>query len=135
MCTYPVLYILCVYIPRVVHTVCVHTPWSLYFTTFKTSSILKLQNCVLRASVLLKLYFKTTCNIRPHFNNPMGGLKIDGSLHKFKRSFKIFKLAKQQKHFLPAVSTYRVYGLLKCHYQCTYMYNCTSVLQPFTRTM
>ncbi len=25
-------------------------------------------------SVLLNLYFKTTCNIRPHFHGPMGGL-------------------------------------------------------------
>ncbi len=24
------------------------------------------------------LYFKTTCNIRPHFLRPMGGLKIEG---------------------------------------------------------
>ncbi len=29
-------------------------------------------------SVLNDLYFKTTCNIRPHFLGPMGGLKIEG---------------------------------------------------------
>ncbi len=27
------------------------------------------------------LYFKTTCNIRPHFLGPMGGLKIKGPLY------------------------------------------------------
>ncbi len=31
-------------------------------------------------SVLNDLYFKTTCNIRPHFLRPMGGLKIEGPL-------------------------------------------------------
>ncbi len=31
--------------------------------------------------VLLNLYFKTTCNIRPHFHGPMGGLKIEGPLY------------------------------------------------------
>ncbi len=28
-------------------------------------------------------YFKTTCNIRPHFLCPMGGLKIEGPLYVF----------------------------------------------------
>ncbi len=32
-------------------------------------------------SVLNDLYFKTTCNIRPHFLGPMGGLKIEGLLY------------------------------------------------------
>ncbi len=32
-------------------------------------------------SVLNDLYFKTTCNIRPHFLGPMGGLKIEGPLY------------------------------------------------------
>ncbi len=27
------------------------------------------------------LYFKTTCNIRPHFLVPKGGLKIEGPLY------------------------------------------------------
>ncbi len=31
-------------------------------------------------SVLNDLYFKTTCNIRPYFLGPMGGLKIEGPL-------------------------------------------------------
>ncbi len=26
-------------------------------------------------------YFKTNCNIRPHFLGPMGGLKIEGPLY------------------------------------------------------
>ena len=30
--------------------------------------------------VLNDLYFKTTCNIRPRFLGPMGGLKIEGPL-------------------------------------------------------
>ncbi len=29
------------------------------------------------------LYFKTICNIEPHFLCPMGGLKIEGTLYKF----------------------------------------------------
>ncbi len=29
------------------------------------------------------LYFNTTCNIRPHFLGPMGGLKIEGLLYKY----------------------------------------------------
>ncbi len=32
-------------------------------------------------SVLNDLYFKTTCNIRPHVLGPMGGLKIEGPLY------------------------------------------------------
>ncbi len=31
--------------------------------------------------MLNDLYFKTTCNIRPHFLGPMGGLKIKGPLY------------------------------------------------------
>ncbi len=31
--------------------------------------------------LLNDLYFKTTCNIRPHFLRPMGGLKIEGPLY------------------------------------------------------
>ncbi len=31
--------------------------------------------------MLNDLYFKTTCNIRPHFLGPMGGLKIEGPLY------------------------------------------------------
>ncbi len=31
--------------------------------------------------MLNDLYFKTTCNIRPHFLRPMGGLKMEGSLY------------------------------------------------------
>ncbi len=31
--------------------------------------------------MLNDLYFKTTCNIRPHFLGPMGGLKIYGPLY------------------------------------------------------
>ncbi len=27
------------------------------------------------------LYFKTTCNIRPHFPGPMGDLKMEGPLY------------------------------------------------------
>ncbi len=30
--------------------------------------------------MLNDLYFKTTCNIRPHFLGPMGGLKLEGPL-------------------------------------------------------
>ncbi len=33
--------------------------------------------------MLNDLYFKTTCNIRPHFRGPMGGLKIEGSLYMY----------------------------------------------------
>ncbi len=32
-------------------------------------------------SVLNDLYFKTTCNIRPHFLGLVGGLKIEGPLY------------------------------------------------------
>ncbi len=32
-------------------------------------------------SVLNYLYFKTTCNTRPHFLGPLGGLKIEGPLY------------------------------------------------------
>ncbi len=32
-------------------------------------------------SVLNDLYFKTTCNIRPHFLGPMDGLIIEGPLY------------------------------------------------------
>ncbi len=31
--------------------------------------------------MLNDLYFKTTCNIRPPFLGPMGGLKIEGPLY------------------------------------------------------
>ncbi len=31
--------------------------------------------------MLNNLYFKTTCNIRPHFLGPMGGLKIEAPLY------------------------------------------------------
>ncbi len=31
--------------------------------------------------MLNDLYFKTTCNIRPHFLGPVGGLKIEGPLY------------------------------------------------------
>ncbi len=31
--------------------------------------------------MLNDLYFKTTCNIRPHFLSPMAGLKIVGPLY------------------------------------------------------
>ncbi len=34
-----------------------------------------------KISVLNNLYFKTTCNIRPHFLGPIGGLKIEGPLY------------------------------------------------------
>ncbi len=33
--------------------------------------------------MLNDLYFKTTCNIRPLFLGPMGGLKIEGPLYIF----------------------------------------------------
>ncbi len=60
-------------------------PWVLYFITlyFKTALIIrspifcsKVQFCV-----LLNLYFKTTCNIRPHLHGPMSGIKIEGPLY------------------------------------------------------
>ncbi len=59
---------------------------SLYFTTlyfkttigYKTTQVgPKVPFCVLN-----DLYFETTCNIRPHFLGPMGGLKIEGLLYK-----------------------------------------------------
>ncbi len=31
--------------------------------------------------MLNDLYFKTTCNIKPHFLGPIGGLKIEGPLY------------------------------------------------------
>ncbi len=31
--------------------------------------------------MLNDLHVKTTCNIRPHFLGPMGGLKIEGPLY------------------------------------------------------
>ncbi len=31
--------------------------------------------------MLNDLYFKTACNIRPHFLGPMSGLKIEGPLY------------------------------------------------------
>ena len=31
--------------------------------------------------MLNDLYFKTTCNIRPYFLGPIGGLKIEGPLY------------------------------------------------------
>ncbi len=31
--------------------------------------------------MLNDLYFKTTCNIRPHFLRHMGGLKIEGPVY------------------------------------------------------
>ncbi len=34
-------------------------------------------------SVLNYIYFKTTCNISPHFLGPLGGLKIEGLLYTF----------------------------------------------------
>ena len=36
--------------------------------------------------MLSDLYFKTNCNIRPHFLDPMGGLKIEGPLYFFGKS-------------------------------------------------
>ncbi len=32
--------------------------------------------------MLNDIYFKTTCNIRPHFLGPMGGLKLEGPLYR-----------------------------------------------------
>ncbi len=40
-------------------------------------------------SVLNHLYFKTTCNIRPRFLGPMGGLKIEVPLHSIKVPYTI----------------------------------------------
>ncbi len=37
--------------------------------------------------MLNDLYFKTTCNIRPHFLGPMGGLKIEGPLYPGKHNY------------------------------------------------
>ncbi len=36
--------------------------------------------------MLNDLYFKTICNIRPHFLGPMGALKIEGLLYIGKHS-------------------------------------------------
>ncbi len=36
--------------------------------------------------MLNDLYFKTTCNIRPHFLGPIGGLKIEGPLYSVETS-------------------------------------------------
>ncbi len=33
--------------------------------------------------MLNDLYFQTTCNIRPHFLGPMGGLEIEGPLYMY----------------------------------------------------
>ena len=38
-------------------------------------------NILIVFSVLNDLHFKTTCNVRPHFIGPMGGLKIEGPLY------------------------------------------------------
>ncbi len=35
----------------------------------------------MRFSVLLNIYFKTTCSIRPHVYGLMGGVKIKGPLY------------------------------------------------------
>ncbi len=56
-----------------------HIQWSLYFETsldYKTAEFGPEEEF----SVLNDLYFETTCNIRPHFLGPMGGLKIDRPL-------------------------------------------------------
>ncbi len=47
--------------------------------------------------MLNDLYFKTTCNIRPHFLGPMGGLKIEVSLYLLQARF-LFDLWKVARH-------------------------------------
>ncbi len=58
---------------------------SLYFTTlyFKTTLDYKTTQFGPKVPlyVLNDLYFKTTCNIRPHFLGSMGGLNIEGLLY------------------------------------------------------
>ncbi len=45
--------------------------------------IIRLLDLIPKGDILLNdLYFKTTCNIRPHFLGPMGGLRIEGPLYK-----------------------------------------------------
>ncbi len=42
-------------------------------------------------SALNDLYFKTTCNIRPHLLGPMGGLKIEGTLYKYNTGIGLYR--------------------------------------------
>ena len=60
--------------------------WSLYFTAlyFKTTLIIRPPNLVSKCYFLCTtdLYFKTNCNVRPHFHGAkfIGGLKIEAPL-------------------------------------------------------
>ncbi len=55
--------------------------------------------------MLNDLYFKTTCNIRPHFFGPMGSLKIEGPLYFVEAmGFLSFFLSDIVYLFLPFIS-------------------------------
>ncbi len=76
---YPFLWV--IYIYKFVHCI----QWSLYFTTLYCKTRLDYNTAWFgpkrQVSVLSDLYFKTTCNIRPHFLGPMGGLKMEELLY------------------------------------------------------
>ncbi len=69
--------------------------------------------------MLNDLYFKTTCNIRPHFLGPMGGLNIEGPLYYIQWSlslrtpseeymYNLFRQDTDSSHQVPRVLRMRV---------------------------
>ncbi len=64
------------------HTNQYSSPSILQASILRPPLIVRLLDLVPKGNFLLNdLYFKTTCNVRPYFLGPMGGLKIEGPLY------------------------------------------------------
>ncbi len=67
-----------------------HVQWSISFATLYLHDLKTIQfGGKVQICVQPNLYFKTTCNIRPHCHGPMGGHKIQGGLRRTAK-YKLF---------------------------------------------
>ncbi len=66
--------------------------------------------------MLNDLYFKTTCNIRPHFVGPMGGLKIEGQLYFFLNIWEKRFYVRLQKQMIHTVEVKHFQNDTHLHY-------------------
>ncbi len=79
--------------------------------------------------MLNDLYFKTTCNIKPHLLGPMGGLKIEGPLYTW---YKILGSQNGAGHSaILAVAYYQSY-IIQCKAQL-YTYDALIQIQTSQR--
>ncbi len=66
-----------------IYNIFIYTAVPLFYNPLKPPFMIRLLDLVPKVplSVLNSLYFKTTCNARPHFIGPMVGLKIEVLLY------------------------------------------------------